>query len=92
MPKNEPDASDPMELVPVRAGGGEGSLLAMAECLAEEFLSLGYGPREVLALFRSSDYALPHRAWLELGEVRVFTLVFEIARRRARPQGAAHHA
>jgi hypothetical protein len=83
MPKNEPDASDPFELVAVGADI-EGSTSCMAECLAQEFLSMGHGVQEVMTIFRSPVYALAHRAWSELGDVQVFLMVSGLAERRER--------
>ena len=82
MPYHEPDETDPLELCAVGdAGIGGEDAAYMAECLCEEFLP-GRSPPEVMALFRSPEYLLAHRAWLELGEVKVFALVSEIASRR----------
>jgi hypothetical protein len=83
VPKNEPDPSDPLELIAAGDDLGQASTSLMAECLAEEFLALGHPAHDVMALFRSPAYALAHRAWLELGEVRVFAMVSEKARLRA---------
>lgn len=86
MPIHEPDETDPLELCAVGCpDSSEEETAFMARCLAEEFLHLGRSPQEVLDLFRSPEYPLAHRAWLELGEVRVFALVTGIARR-----GVAH--
>ena len=87
MPKQEPDASDPLELVAACAEPEQDAAF-MARCLAEEFLALGLGAQGVMALFRSPEYALAHRAWNELGEVRVFQMVQELARRRERTAAA----
>ena len=84
MPKHEADPSDPMELVgEVCQLESEGPKL-LARCLAEEFLALGRDQEQVMELFRSPEYALAHRAWNELGDVRVFLIVSELARARER--------
>jgi hypothetical protein len=86
MPIHEPDETDPLELRGVGWGDVSWEETAfMARCLAEEFLQMGRSAKDVLALFRSPEYALAHRAWLELGEVRIFALVSGIAAR-----GVAH--
>jgi len=89
MPYHEPDATDPLELTGVRAGPSTREETGfLVECLTQEYLRMGFSPQDVLALFRSSEYPLAHRAWLELGEVAVFTLVQDVASalvRRARP-------
>jgi hypothetical protein len=89
MPKDEPDPEDPLELAAIGVAdpGGESTRL-MAECLAEEFLRMGHSPGAVMDLFRSPAYSLAHRAWLELGEVRVFTLVSGVADRWRRAADA----
>ena len=82
MPYHEPDETDPLELCAVgEADLGAEDAAYMAQCLCEEFLQ-GRTAQEVMALFRSPEYLLAHRAWLELGEVKVFALVSEIASRR----------
>jgi hypothetical protein len=83
MPMHEPDASDPLELCGVRSDVEEHDLRFMAECLIEEFWRPGSTSQEVMALFRSPEYSLAHRAWLELGEVQVFAMVSEVAARRS---------
>ncbi|TAH36413.1 MAG: hypothetical protein EYC70_11480 [Planctomycetota bacterium] len=86
MPLHDPDPADPMELCGVHVAGLAGEDTAcMARCLAEEFLRLGYAPAAVLSLFRSPLYALAHRAWVELGESAVSTLVAEAAQGLPRP-------
>jgi hypothetical protein len=81
VPYHEPDPEDPLQLhgvgVPDPSGDG---LRQMAECFAEEFLRLGHSPARVLELFRSRSYALPHRAWRELGEDAVRALIDDAAR------------
>ena len=80
MPKQEPDQTDPLELLGVEVDDPSGeSLRLMAECFAEEFLMLGYTPGEVMELFRSREHQLAHRAWAELGEVRLYALVQELS-------------
>jgi hypothetical protein len=69
----------------------------MTECFAEEFLRLGHSPAEVMALFRASEYRLANHAWQQLGEVKVFTIVSEVAsafagRRASKPAAEASHA
>jgi hypothetical protein len=84
MPIHEPDESDPLELCAVGDDAAGESTACMARCLAEEFLRMGRSPQQVMELFRSPEYSLAHRAWVELGEVEVFALVSGIA------QGGIH--
>ena len=81
MPKHEPDQSDPLELV-AAAAEHEQDTAYLARCLAGEFLALGLEAQAVMTLFRSPEYVLAHRAWSELGEVRVFQIVRELERWR----------
>jgi hypothetical protein len=95
MPYHEPDSTDPLELCGVRAGEATSEETGfLVQCLTQEYLRMGFSPQDVLALFRSPQYPLAHRAWLELGEVAVFTLVQDVAsaRRRARPDHAEEGA
>lgn len=84
MPKNEPDDTDPLELTGIAFDDPTGeSVRVMAECFADEFLRLGHPPAEVLSLFRSPEHQLAHLAWQQLGEIQVFAMVQDIARRNS---------
>jgi len=84
MPRNEPDHTDPMELTGVAFDDPTGqSVRVMAECFADEFLRLGHTSAQVMDLFRSTEHQLAHIAWQQLGEVHLYALVQEIARRNA---------
>ena len=56
MPKNEFDFNDPLELNGVALYTDEDTSRDMAECFVEEFLMLGYGHKQLLALFRNPHY------------------------------------
>ncbi len=56
MPKDEFDADDPFELTGVGLVTMEDTTHEMAECFIEEFMRLGYNPKQVLALFRNPFY------------------------------------
>jgi hypothetical protein len=56
MPKNEFDTEDPLELNGVALVTEEDTTDAMCECFIEEFMRMGYGPEQVLALFRNPQY------------------------------------
>lgn len=75
MPRGEPGATDPLELVGVGVPGGEGAVEGMVAAYAREFARLRWPRERILALFRTPRYASPHGAWLRLGEERVRALV-----------------
>ena len=56
MPKDEFDFEDPLELNGVALLSEEDTTDAMCECFIEEFMRMGYGPKQVLALFRNPHY------------------------------------
>src|SRR5262245_31514799 len=56
MPKDEYDFDDPLELNGMSFQTNEVTTTAMAECLVEEFVRLGYEPMQILALFRNPQY------------------------------------
>jgi hypothetical protein len=56
MPKDEFDFDDPMELNGVALPSDEDTSEAMTECFIEEFMRLGHGAGQILALFRNPQY------------------------------------
>ena len=56
MPKDEFDFEDPLELNGVAFLTHEDTTETMCECFVEEFLRMGYGPRQIIALFRNPHY------------------------------------
>lgn len=79
MPWDEWDAEDPYELTGVLLPTSEDTSLAMAETFIEEFLRLGYGARQVQALFRNPHYRGPYTVWRKHGDgfvKEVITRVF----------------
>jgi len=70
------DFTDPMELVGVPVPGGDSR--AMAECLVEEYLLLGWDERQVMMLFTRPCFRATHRIYLDKGEAYVRSLVQEV--------------
>ena len=70
---------DPMELVGVAFPVGE--VGQMAEAIVEEFIKLGFDDEELLGLFRSPAYHIPHTIYRENGEEYVKALVQRIRER-----------
>jgi hypothetical protein len=77
MPYDDPDPSDPEELVGVELPGDERVTREMAGAFADEFAQLGYNRTQILALYRSACYAGAHQAWRLLGEEEIARLVDE---------------
>ena len=77
MPYDDPDFTDPQELVGVELPGDKRVTVEMAEAFAEEFAQLGYSRTQILALFRSAHYAGAHQAWQLLGEDAIVCLIDE---------------
>ncbi len=81
MPKREPDASDPLELVGVRLPvADDQSVRDMAECFVEEFVRLGHSPEELMTMFQNPFYGGAHQAYQTLGEVYVRELITKYVR------------
>lgn len=75
MPREEFDRADPMELVGMVMPGEAGQLEAMAECLVEEYVRLGWDERRLMTLFRSPRFLATHRVYREKGEPYVQQLI-----------------
>lgn len=77
MPYNDPDFTDPQELVGVEMPGDRDVTRTMAAAFADEFAQLGYTGAEILRLFRTPFYAAMHRTWQLLGEDEIGSIVEE---------------
>jgi hypothetical protein len=104
MPKDEIDPEDPLELRGVGLVTGEDTTDAMSECFIEEFLRLGHGAGQILALFRHPHYAGVHLVFRHRGEDYVQRKIVEVfgwwnhpvdfgdaPSDGARPEGARSH-
>lgn len=78
MPKDEIDPEDPMELCGVAMTTKEDTSDAMTECFTEEFMRLGYGPAQILALFRNRHYLGPNVVLQNRGEDYVRAKIVEV--------------
>ena len=56
MPKDEFDPDDPLELNGLAFLTQEDTTDVMCECFIEEFMRMGYNPKQILALFRNPQY------------------------------------
>ena len=76
MPKNEPEAGDPMSIHGVELRVELDDVVEMARAFAEEFAAQGYDEPRLIHVFRSPYYAGPRLAWDQLGETRVRVVPF----------------
>ncbi len=77
MPYGDPDPQDPMLLVGVALDADPAAQRDMAYAFAEEFSRLGYGEKQILALFMNSFYAGAHGAYRQLGREEVQSIIAE---------------
>ena len=68
MPKDEFDPEDPMELNGAVFLTEEDTTNTMCECFIEEFMRMGYGPDQMMLLFRNPHYLGMHMVWQNRGE------------------------
>ncbi|HWQ90839.1 MAG TPA: hypothetical protein VN673_04150 [Clostridia bacterium] len=85
MPKDEFDPDDPMELSGMAFLTHEDTTEAMTECFCEEFMRLGYQPRQLLALFRNPNYVGPNLALQKRGEPFVREVIARVFAQWGRP-------
>jgi hypothetical protein len=78
MPKDEFDFEDPFELNGMAFCTDEDTTNAMAEGFIEEFMRMGYGHRQILALFRAPHYVGPNLAYEKRGERFIRDLIAEV--------------
>ncbi len=77
MPYDEPDFSDPNELVGVVLPGTAEAMEEMAYVFAEEFARMGRDEEGILSLFRDPFYGGAHQAYRALGPDAVRAIVRE---------------
>jgi hypothetical protein len=85
MPKDEFDFDDPLELTGVGLLCEEDTSEAMAECFIEEFMRLGYNPKQLLALFRNPHYLGLNLVLENRGDAFVRDKIAEVFARWGRP-------
>ena len=66
---------DPMEMIGMVLPGEPGQLEAMAECLVEEYVRLGWDARRLLTLFVNPMFMATHRIYQQKGEAYVHELI-----------------
>jgi hypothetical protein len=77
MPYDEFVAEDPMGLVGTVLPGEAGQLEAMAECIVEEYVRLGWGEDRLMVLFRNPLFLATHRIYRQKGEPYVRALILQ---------------
>jgi hypothetical protein len=85
MPKDEFDFEDPFELNGMALLTKEDTSSEMAECFIEEYMRMGYGHKQLLALFRNPHYLGPHMVFEKKGEPFIRDLIAEVFARWGRP-------
>ncbi len=75
MPHDEAVPEDPMGLVGMVLPGEPGQIEAMAECLVEEYVRMGWDEPRLIALFRSPMFLATHRIYRQKGEEYVRALI-----------------
>ncbi|MCW5555353.1 MAG: hypothetical protein KIS67_24725 [Verrucomicrobiae bacterium] len=78
MPKDEFDFADPFELNGMAFLTHEDTTDAMAETFIEEFMRMGHGHKQILALFRNPHYLGPNMALEKRGEPFIRDLITEV--------------
>jgi len=75
MPENEFVDEDPMGLVGMVLPGEPGQLEAMAECVIEEYVRLGWSDQRLMTLFVNPMFLATHRIYRQKGETYVRDLI-----------------
>ena len=88
MPKDEFDPQDPLELNGAVLLTEEDTTDAMCECFIEEFMRMGHGPKQILALFQDPHYLGMNMVIQNRGEQFVRDCIAETFARWGRNPGA----
>lgn len=64
-----------MQLVGMVLPGEAGQLEAMAECIVEEYVRMGWNEKRLMTIFRSSMFLATHRIYQIKGEAYVRELI-----------------
>jgi hypothetical protein len=85
MPKDEFDFDDPLELNGVALLTEQDTTDAMCECFIEEFMRMGYNPKQILALFRNPHYLGMNLVLEKRGEQFIRNSITTVFSRWGRP-------
>jgi len=75
MPKDEFVDEDPMGLVGMVLPGEPGQLEAMAECIVEEYVRMGWNEPRLMTLFTNPMFMATHRIYRQKGEAYVQEII-----------------
>jgi hypothetical protein len=75
MPHDEFADADPMGLVGMVMPGEPGQVEAMAECLVEEYVRLGWDEPRLMTVFVNPMFLATHRIYRQKGEAYVRDLI-----------------
>lgn len=73
------ERTDPMALVAMPVPDGD--LEAMAECVVEEYLLLGWSPERLMLLFSRQCFGMTHFVYRQRGEAWVRSLIDRVCDR-----------
>ena len=79
------EQDDPMDLVGMVFPGEAGQVEAMAECIVEEYVRLGWDERRLFSIFASPMFLATHRIYRQKGEDFVRGLIQETWRKYRPP-------
>ncbi len=79
MPNDEFVDEDPMELTGMVLPGEPGQLEAMAECIVEEYVRMGWDEPRLMTLFTHPLFMATHRIYRNKGEKYVRNLIQEVS-------------
>jgi hypothetical protein len=69
------ETEDPLELVGMVMPGEPGQLEAMAECLVEEYIRMGWNEEQLMRLFVDPMFMATYRVYRQLGYTFVQDLI-----------------
>jgi hypothetical protein len=92
MPSDEFVAEDPMELVGMVLPGAQGQIEAMAECIVEEYVRMGWDERRLMTLFINPLFMATHRIYCQKGEAYVRDLLRRTCTKYQIPSAEVKHA
>jgi hypothetical protein len=92
MPYEEPDSTDPQELIGVLLPADPGAMREMAYAFAEEFARLGHDRARILWMFRTPFYAGAHGVYRALGAAVTTAIVDECVAVWGRVRAVDHDA
>lgn len=75
MPHDEPDETDPMELMGHAVPSDAAAVDEMATVIIDEYARMGFSRDEILHMFREPFFRMTHAVWRERGHAWCVALV-----------------